>query len=127
MSKFIQIIRHAFAIEKKDYDDLSDKEKEQLDKLAKGIVSRGLTTPSIMFLEWVKPLNFLGSQVMLFFRSIVAAIFPTSSYDRMEAILEKRKSIEWLIVRIEEFETERGKRREEREERREKREERREK
>lgn len=116
MNKFIEIIRHAFAIERKDYEDLSDKEKEQLDKLAKGIVSRGLTTPSIMFLESVKPLNFLGSQVMLFFRPIVAAIFPTTSYDMMEAILEKRKSIEWLIVRIEEFETERGKRREKREE-----------
>lgn len=105
MNKFIEIIRHAFAIERKDYEDLSDEEKEQLDNLAKGIVSRGLTTPSIMFLESVKPLNFLGSQVMLFFRPIVAAIFPTTSYDRMEAILEKRKSIEWLIVRIEEFET----------------------
>jgi len=106
MNKFIEIIKHAFAIEKKDYEDLSDEEKEQLDKIAKGIVSRGLTTPSIMFLESVKPLNFLGSQVMLFFRPIVAAIFPASSYDRVEAILEKRQSIEWLIIRIEEFETE---------------------
>lgn len=116
MNKFIEIIKHAFAMRGESYEDLNDKEKELLDKLAKGIVVRGLTTPSIMFLESIKPLNFLGSQAMLFFRPIVASIFPTTSYDLMEAILEKRQSIEWLIVRIEEFETERGKRREKREE-----------
>ncbi len=104
MNKFVKIIRHAFAVEKEDYEELTQEEKDILDKLARGIVSRGLTTPSIMFLESVKPLNFLGSQVMLFFRPIVGAIFPTTSYDRMETILEKRRSVEWLIVKIEEFE-----------------------
>lgn len=104
MNKLVKIIRHAFAIEKEDYEQLTQEEKDILDKLARGIVTRGLTTPSIMFLESVKPLNFLGSQVMLFFRPIVGAIFPTTSYDRMETILEKRQSVEWLIVKIEEFE-----------------------
>jgi hypothetical protein len=110
MNKFIQVIKHAFAIEKESYEDLTDEDKELLDKLARGIVSRRLAAPSIMFLESVKPLNFLGSQVMLFFRPIVATIFPTTSYDRMEVVLEKRQSIEWLIVRIEEFEAGEGER-----------------
>ncbi len=103
MNRFKNFIRHAFAVEEKGYDELSDEDMKLISRLAKGIVIRGLAVPSIMFLESVKPLNFIGSQVMVFFRPIVATIFPTTSYDRFEALLAKRQSIEWLILAIEKY------------------------
>lgn len=101
MGGFKDFIRHAFAVESETYEDLSDEDKQLIERLAKGIVTRGLAVPSVMFLESIKPLNFIGSQVMVFFRPIVAAIFPTSLYDRFEKLLEKRQSIEWLLISIE--------------------------
>jgi len=84
------------------------KVKELLEKLATGIVGRRLTAPAIAFLESIKPLNFIGSQAMLFFRPIVGAIFPTSVYDKIEKILEKRCGIERLLSAIERVEAAKG-------------------
>ncbi len=103
MSKFRNFIKHAFAIKKETYEDLSNEDKRLIERLANGIVNRGLSVPSVMFLESIKPLSFLSSQTMLFFRPIVTAVFPISSYDRIESLLEKRQSIEWLIRVIEEY------------------------
>jgi len=89
-------------------DTLSKEEEELLEKLAEGIVGRRLTAPAIAFLESIKPLNFLSSQAMLFFRPIVGAIFPTSVYDKIEKILEKRCGIERLLSAIERVEAEKG-------------------
>lgn len=95
--------KNAFSVQVEG-DTLSKEDEELLAKLAEGIVSRRLTAPAIAFLESVKPLNFLGSQAMLFFRPIVGAIFPTRVYDQIEKILEKRSGIEHLLSAIERVE-----------------------
>ena len=108
MNRFTRFIKHAFGISKSKYSEISKEEDELLLKLARGIVSRGLVTPAIMFLEPARPLNFLGSQVMTFFRPIITSIFPLGSYEKIEKLLEKRESIEWLITKIEEVEAEKS-------------------
>ena len=47
---------------------LSAEERGFLDELADGIASRRLTPAALFFLESVKPLGFVGSQAMVFFR-----------------------------------------------------------
>ena len=81
---------------------LSDDERAFLDKLADGLVRRRLTTVALFFLESMKPLGFLGSQAMHFFRPIVSVVFSSpDAYDRLTRILERRGSIELLLRRLE--------------------------
>jgi len=81
---------------------LSDEDRAFLDKVADGLARRRLTTVALFFLESMKPLGFLGSQAMLFFRPIVSVVFSSpDSYDRLTKILERRGSIELLLRRLE--------------------------
>lgn len=93
-------LKKAFAIPTED-EALSTEEEELLNRLAQEIVKRRLEAIAITFLESVKYLNFIGSQVMLFFKPIVDTIFPAQTYDKVQKILEKRGSIEYLIQSIE--------------------------
>lgn len=80
-----------------------DEELVVIDKLARKVVDRGMTVPAIIFLESVKPLNFIGSQALVFFEPIVQTIFNFREYDTFRSALEKRPSIELLIQKIEAF------------------------
>jgi hypothetical protein len=62
-----------------------------------------MTVPSILFLESIKPMNFIASQVMVFFEPIVQTIFNFKDYENLRTALEKRDSIEKLVVLIEEY------------------------
>ena len=60
-----------------------------------------MTVPAIVFLESVKPLNFVGSQAMAFFEPIVQSLFNLKDYDTFRSALEKRQTLEILIQKIE--------------------------
>ncbi|MCD6282613.1 hypothetical protein J7J84_03270 [bacterium] len=107
---------HAFAVERGTEDELNEEELETLEKLARRVVKMNMAVPAIMFLESVRPLNYLGSQVMLFFRPLLGIASETVNlatapllgfsvdvkfYNRLQEVLEKRASVEALIVRIE--------------------------
>ena len=72
-----------------------------LDKLATLALRFGMGVPAIFFLESVKPLNFVGAQVLVFFGPVVTAFFPAQAYDRLTALLERRDTLEALILKIE--------------------------
>lgn len=79
-------------------------EEEQLallEKLALWIKRRNLTTPAIIFLETGKPLNFLGSQLLIAFSPFVQAFFKGDQYQKIALILEKDENVEILIQLIE--------------------------
>ncbi len=88
-------------LEKKN--PLAEDEKAVIDKLARKTTDRGWTVPAILFLESVKPLNFVGSQVLVFFEPIVQTLFNFTDYDTFRRALEKRQAVELLIRRIEEY------------------------
>ena len=82
--------------------DLTDDERALLDQLADGIASRRLTPAALFFLESVKPLGFVGSQMMIFLRPMISVIWTNPTrWDQLQAILEKRGSIELLLRRLE--------------------------
>ena len=96
----------------KSSDDIPDPEKvlpaeedAVLDKLAKKAVERGMAVPAILFLESIKPLNFIASQVMVFFEPVIQSVFNFRDYNTLRSALEKRESIEILLLKIEEYDS----------------------
>ncbi|UCC80863.1 MAG: hypothetical protein JSW64_05755 [Candidatus Zixiibacteriota bacterium] len=83
---------------------LTDEEKEILFKLADFVVRKGLTVPAILSLETVKPLNYIGSQAMVFLEPFVQALFrDISKYNTFRRMMEKRDNVERLLQKIEEL------------------------
>ena len=85
---------------------LPEEEEAVLDKVAKKVVERRMALPAILFLESVKPLNYIGSQALVFFEPIVQSVFNFRDYDNLRSALEKRHSIEILLLRIEKYDAE---------------------
>ncbi|MEZ4399897.1 MAG: hypothetical protein R3B06_07750 [Kofleriaceae bacterium] len=78
-------------------DDLA-----MLDDLADGIARRRLTAPAIFFLESMQPLGFLGSQLMLGLKPLVAVVWSSPTrWDQVQRVLERRGTIEALLRRLE--------------------------
>ncbi len=83
-------------------DDISEEEqKNLLDRFANGIVKRRLTVPAILFLEVCKPLNFLGSQILLAADPFVRGIFSSVDSRKFALIIERDSNVERLIQLIE--------------------------
>jgi len=80
---------------------LPEEEDAVLEKLAKKVVEWRMAVPAIIALESVKPLNFIGSQAMVFFEPIIQAVFNIKDYDTFRIALEKRETIEILLLKIE--------------------------
>lgn len=99
MGKLIDKLRHAFAVEQGD--KFTEEEIALVDRLAGLVVRRQMAVPAVMFLESVRPLNFLGSQAMEFFKPIIGLMWSTTEYEQIALILERRKSIDLIIERIE--------------------------
>lgn len=85
---------------------LTGRQSELLDKLAQKVVGYRMTIPAIMFLETAKPLSYIGSQTMVFFEPMVKAVFNVAEYDEIRIMMEDRRNVEELLVRIERFDRE---------------------
>lgn len=77
-----------------------------IDKLAKMVTERHLGVVAIVLLESIKPLSFLGSQVMVSLDPFVAAFFKPEEYRKFYRMIENRENVEKLIKKIEEYENE---------------------
>jgi hypothetical protein len=81
---------------------LSDEERAMLDDLADKLAERRMASAALFFLESVKPLGFIASQMMIMFRPLVAIVWHDPvRWDRLQTILEKRGSLELLLRRLE--------------------------
>lgn len=85
--------------EQENYEDL-------IDRLARMVVKRRLGIVAVVMLESVKPLTFLGSQLMVFLDPFVSAFFKPDDYRRFYRMIEDRSNIDKLIERIEKYENE---------------------
>jgi len=86
--------------------DLTERQKELLEKIADRIVKYRMAMPAILFLESVKPLNYVGSQAMVFLAPIVHSLFSAREYDEVQQALEHRETISYFIDMLEEKENE---------------------
>lgn len=81
---------------------LAEADRAMLDQLADGIARRRLTPAALFFLESMKPLGYVGSQMMVFLRPIVSVVWTNPErWDQLQRVLEQRGSIELLVRRLE--------------------------
>ena len=103
-----QEFKHAFSIgTSHENKALSEKELAVILKLVAVIQKRKLTLPATMFLECAQPLNYIGSQMMVFFRPFLTFFFTPAEYDTFQGILEKREGIKMIIEELEKIDTHR--------------------
>ena len=84
----------------------SEADEALLDAVAGRVVRMGLAVPAIFFLESTKPLSYVGSQALVFLEPFVKSFLNLASYDRFTAMLEDRRNVEKLLVRIEKMDEE---------------------
>ncbi len=84
-----------------------ERKNELIEKIAKRIIDMRMTVPAILFLESMKPLSFIGSQIMVFFQPIFRTFFSIREYDEVALMLEERENVEKLILSIEKADSER--------------------
>lgn len=90
----------------KDKEELTPHQEEILTKIAQKVVYWKMSVPAILFLESVKPLNYVGSQMMAFFEPFVQAIVSWKDYDEVRNMMEERETVERLLQRIEQLDSE---------------------
>jgi len=90
-------------------DQLSDEERDAiLERIAQGIVRRGMAAPAVLFLELNKPLSFVASQSLIVLTPFLAPFVGIDNVHRYSRLLERRENVERLIERIEQLEHDRG-------------------
>ncbi|NOT58469.1 MAG: hypothetical protein HOP18_28065 [Deltaproteobacteria bacterium] len=90
---------HAFALHPVERDLTLD-DLALLERVAAGIVNRGMADPAVLFLESLGPLNFLGSQVLHGLAPFLELVCDPTELERLANILERRDSIERLSTLI---------------------------
>jgi hypothetical protein len=86
--------------------ELTERQEELLEKVARRVVDLRASAVAIFLLESTKPLSFLGSQAMVFFNPIIQPIFNFKDYETVTEMIENRDNIEHLIQRIETLQNE---------------------
>ncbi len=78
-----------------------ERANELTDRIAKFLVERKMAAPAIMGIESLKPLNFLGSQILYFLAPFAELIFNAKEYQEFAALVERDEYIEILLKKIE--------------------------
>ncbi|KPL06620.1 hypothetical protein AMJ86_07850 [bacterium SM23_57] len=86
--------------------DITERQQMLLEKIADRVVKYRMAMPAILFLESVRPLNYVGSQAMVFFAPVVHSLFSAREYDEIQEALEHRETISYFIDMLEEKENE---------------------
>ena len=84
---------------------ISQSDRELISSLAQKIVGHGMAVPAIFFLEMVKYMSFVGSQLMVFFGPVITVFIQSESYYKITHLLEDRQNIEFLMFEIERIES----------------------
>jgi hypothetical protein len=96
-------LKHAFAIEPEGSLEPTEAQRTVIERLCRQVVARGMTTPAILFLETVRPLNYVSSQVLQFFRPVLSVVADPAACRDLAEFLEHRGSVDFLCRRIEEL------------------------
>ena len=93
-------VQHAFAVEP-DGQPLAAEDVALLERVAVAVVERRMAVPTVVFLESIGPMNFLGSQALHFFTPILEVVFPQRDIERVALLLERRDTLSRLTALIE--------------------------
>jgi hypothetical protein len=90
-----------------DPEALLPEEEELIARFATEVVQRRMSAAAIFFFESLRPMNFILSQGMLFFSPLMQLLLRGSTFDRVQALLEKRAALPAIVEGIERLEEER--------------------
>jgi len=93
-------VRHAFAVAP-DGQPLSTDDVALLERVADAVLHRRMAAPTLLFLESMGPMNFLGSQALHFFTPLLDIVFPRRDIERVALLLERRDTLTRLAAIIE--------------------------
>lgn len=79
---------------------------EIIEKISKAIVSRRMSSAAIMTIESLRPLNFIGSQVLFFLEPFAQIFINSKEYQEFAALLENDEYVKKLVRRIDELDEE---------------------
>lgn len=82
-------------------DELQEDEIALFERLAKEVVERSLTVPAFMLIESFKPLNWVGSQLMLLIEPITVYMFNIKEFQTLRRAFQKRDAMEVFAQKIE--------------------------
>jgi hypothetical protein len=100
MGRLLEELRRAFAV---DPEPEPSGLPEPLERLARAVVERRMESPAVLLLESVRPLSFLGSQVLHAVEPLVRMLLATPDIEAVAHALEDRRSVGLLVRRIEEI------------------------
>ena len=83
-----------------------ERAKELMEKVAVFFASRRLGAPALLFMESVRPLTFLGSQLMYMLAPFINVIFTGKEFEEFACVMSERENIVYLINRIDELDEE---------------------
>lgn len=100
-------LAHAFAVEPPGEAAPQPHEQALVDRLVDGVVRRQLATAALVALETVRPLNYLGSQLLHVLGPVLSVVLPGEDHRTLAGFLERRGSMEYLCRRLAEAEARR--------------------
>ena len=83
---------------------LTEKDIEFINRLASKIHESGFVTPSVFFLEMVRPLSSLGGHAMVFLGPVITGFVKADGYYRAAELLNNKQSLATLLDEIERIE-----------------------
>jgi len=94
-------LKHAFAVEPPGPAAPDPAQAAVIERLLREVVRREMSTPALLFLESVRPLNGIAAYAMHFFEPIVRAVADTRGARAFADFLERRGSIDYLVQALE--------------------------
>ncbi|MGQ9586017.1 MAG: hypothetical protein ACUVXG_11530 [Anaerolineae bacterium] len=76
------------------------RKQELVERLASALERWGLATPAAFFLEWNRPLSFVGSQFLLLAQPFLSPFVGDQATEDCAALLEDRRGVDLLIERL---------------------------
>ena len=99
-------LKHAFGIEKASDLSPTPEQLTTIDQFCDIVIRKNLTVPVTLFLETVRPLNYVGSQVLHGLTPFVSVWMSSRSLTEMAEFLENRGAIDLLCEKLREKEKE---------------------
>lgn len=94
-------LKHAFALSDGEPTEPTASQQDAIDRILQEVVDRRMTVPAAMLLETCRPLNFVGSQLLVFFSPLMKIALGVQAQDDFARFLERRGSIDYLLDRLE--------------------------
>ena len=95
-----QGIKRAFAVDSSK-EPLTPVDEALLEKMATVVVQRRMARPTVLFLETLGPMNFLGSQALHFLTPILNMVCDARELEQAARLLERRDALPRLVALIE--------------------------